>query len=165
MRNKNSFRQRSKGFTLIEMLIVVAIIGILSSLILVGLASFRSRGRDARRVADVKQVQNALEVYYTKNLKYPAVTGGSAEDRWEELTTTVTGGGIGISQLPIDPLSPSQDYDYKECNNQQGYIIAVILEDTTNTVLANDIDGTSSGSCNFGGINCDDSTGTYCVMF
>lgn len=162
MKNNNVSK---RGFTLIEMLIVVAIIGILSSLILVGLASFRSRGRDARRIADVKQVQNALEVYYTKNLKYPPVTGGSATDRWDELTTTIAGSGIGISQLPNDPLSPSQEYDYKECNNQQGYVIAVTLEDSDNTTLSNDIDGTSSGSCNFGGINCDDDSGVYCVMF
>jgi len=96
--------KKQKGFTLIEMLIVIAIIGILSALILVGLSQFRMRGRDARRIADVKQVQNGLEIYYTRNLAYPSVTGGSAAQRWGELTTTITGAGLGLSQMPQDPL-------------------------------------------------------------
>jgi general secretion pathway protein G len=156
--------KKQKGFTLIEMLIVVAIIGVLSALILVGLGSFRSRGRDARRIADVKQVQNALEVYYTKNLKYPEVLGG-AGDRWSELTSLITEGGIGISQLPEDPLSPSQSYDYKDCNNQQGYVIAATLEDADNTALDNDINNDdATTACSFSGtVDCDGSV--YCVMF
>jgi len=155
--------RKQKGFTLIEMLIVVAIIGILSALILVGLSQFRMRGRDARRIADVKQVQNASEIYYTRNLAYPTVTGGSASQRWGALTTTLTGAGLGLSQIPQDPLGSSHSYDYKDCNSSQNYVIAVSLEDTGNTVLNSDIDGTSSGTCDFGGINCNDPI--YCVQF
>jgi len=150
-------KNNKKGFTLIEMLIVVAIIGILSALILVGLSSFRTRGRDARRIADVKQVQNGLEIYYTKNLKYPTVTSGSPASRWTELTTALTGAGIGLTQVPKDPLEPDSSYDYKDGNNQQNYVIAVTLEDGTNTNLKNDIDGSVFG------INCDDPA--YCVQF
>jgi len=58
--------KKEKGFTLIEMLVVVAVIGLLASLILVGLSSFRTRGRDTRRVADTKEIQNGLELYYMK---------------------------------------------------------------------------------------------------
>src|SRR3989344_8228057 len=60
-----------KGFTLIELLVVIAIIGILASVILVGVASFRGKGRDARRISDVHQLQNALELYFTSNASYP----------------------------------------------------------------------------------------------
>jgi prepilin-type N-terminal cleavage/methylation domain-containing protein len=52
-----------KGFTLIEVLTVVAIIGLLASIVLVGLGSFRTRGRDTRRIADLRSTQNALELY------------------------------------------------------------------------------------------------------
>jgi len=61
-----------KGFTLIELLVVVAIIGLLATLSIVALNNARARARDAKRVADVKQVQTALELYYNDNGAYPA---------------------------------------------------------------------------------------------
>lgn len=65
---------QKKGFTLIELLVVVAIIGLLSTLSIVALNSARAKSRDARRVADVKQIQTALELYYNDNGQYPGST-------------------------------------------------------------------------------------------
>ena len=61
-----------KGFTLIELLVVVAIMGLLATLAVVALNQARSRARDTRRVADVKQIQTALELYYMDSYGYPA---------------------------------------------------------------------------------------------
>jgi len=61
-----------KGFTLIEILVVIAIIGVLSA---VGLASYRSaneKARNSRRQADVQQLRSALEMYKTDKDTYPA---------------------------------------------------------------------------------------------
>ncbi|TSC67031.1 MAG: general secretion pathway protein G, partial [Parcubacteria group bacterium Gr01-1014_72] len=63
--------KKNKGFTLIELLVVIAIIGILSSVVLASLNSTRTRARDARRVADIKQIQVALELYFDTNGEYP----------------------------------------------------------------------------------------------
>ncbi len=60
-----------RGFTLIELLMVIAIIGILASIVMVNLASARQKSRDAKRVADIKNIQLALEEYYNDNLYYP----------------------------------------------------------------------------------------------
>jgi len=57
--------KNQKGFTLIELLVVIAIIGILSSIVLASLNSARAKARDARRKVDLKQVQTALELYYS----------------------------------------------------------------------------------------------------
>jgi len=63
---------KSKGFTLIELLVVVAIISLLSSVVMASLNSARAKGRDAKRVSDLRQVQNALELYYSGSGSYPA---------------------------------------------------------------------------------------------
>ncbi|MFA6514572.1 MAG: prepilin-type N-terminal cleavage/methylation domain-containing protein, partial [Patescibacteria group bacterium] len=64
-------KQNKKGFTLIELLVVIAIIGLLSTLSILALNSARARARDAKRIADVKQIQTALELYYNDTGDYP----------------------------------------------------------------------------------------------
>ena len=66
---------RYKGFTLIELLVVIAIIGVLASVVLVSLNSARVKARDTRRKADLKQINQALELYYDANGKYPQAGG------------------------------------------------------------------------------------------
>ncbi|HHH12272.1 MAG TPA: prepilin-type N-terminal cleavage/methylation domain-containing protein, partial [Candidatus Moranbacteria bacterium] len=66
-----SGKATKKGFTLIELLIVIAIIGILASIILVNLAGARAKARDAERLTQIKSVQNALELYFLDNNRYP----------------------------------------------------------------------------------------------
>jgi type II secretion system protein G len=88
--------QKKKGFTLIELLVVVAIIGLLATLSIVALNNARARARDTRRVADIKQIQTALELYYNDNASYP--------------TTIVPGGAVSstgivyMAQVPKNPL-------------------------------------------------------------
>jgi prepilin-type N-terminal cleavage/methylation domain-containing protein len=79
MINKNKLGSIA-GFTLIELLVVVAIIGLLSSVVLVSLNTARSKARDAKRLADVRQLSSAMELYFTDKGFYPkAVTvGGNA---------------------------------------------------------------------------------------
>lgn len=72
---------KEKGFTLIELLVVIAIIGVLSTLAVVSLNNARQKSRDSKRVGDVKQMQNAMELYYNDANGYPqasAVAAGAA---------------------------------------------------------------------------------------
>ena len=65
----------SKGFTLIELLVVIAIIGILASMVIVSLTGARVKSRDGKRLAELKEMQKALELYYSNNGYYPGTPG------------------------------------------------------------------------------------------
>jgi len=62
------------GFTLIELLVVISIIGLLASTVFASVNSARAKARDARRLADVKQIGLALELYYDATGSYPDET-------------------------------------------------------------------------------------------
>lgn len=68
-------KKQEKGFTLIELLVVIAIIGLLASVVLLALNSARQKARDAKRLADVRQIASALELYFNDNNGYPGSTG------------------------------------------------------------------------------------------
>ena len=85
-----------KGFTLIELLVVVAIIGLLSTLSILALNTARARARDARRVADVKQIQTALEMYYNDAGVYPSTASAGQP-------IAVSGGSTFLKAIPAPP--------------------------------------------------------------
>lgn len=143
------------GFTLVEILIVVSIIGLLASIVLVGLGSFRARGRDARRVADVREIQNALELYYGKVGLYPA-------GNWSGLKQILVDAEIGVTTISDDPSGGSNHYQYG--SNGQSYVLGAHLEDKNNQALKDDVDG--SGALTFG-VECGTPAGDeyYCLKF
>lgn len=153
-----NFLRLKKGFTLIELLIVIAIIGLLASMVLVGFGSFRSRGRDARRIADMREVQNALELFYTRNNAYPASLD------WATLTTDLMGAGIGVNAIPNDPLGPLlTPYLYSASVDHQNYVIGATIEDPTHPVLTTDVDDPVNFPLENVGVSCADPI--YCVAF
>jgi len=60
-----------QGFTLIQLLVVTAIIGLLASIVLVSVNTARRKARDTRRLADMRTVVTALELYYDTYQAYP----------------------------------------------------------------------------------------------
>ena len=60
-----------KGFTLIEILIVVGLIGLLGTLSAIAIGSARSKMRDAKRLSDVRMLQSALEDHFKTVNQYP----------------------------------------------------------------------------------------------
>ncbi len=123
------------GFTLIELLVVIAIIGLLSTLSIVALNSARARARDARRVADVKQIQTALELYYNEQGKYPttALASGSA------IAGTATYmNAIPTAPTPVDGTCSDAQNTYTYANQTSGasYTLSYCLGANTADITA-----------------------------
>jgi prepilin-type N-terminal cleavage/methylation domain-containing protein len=104
-----------KGFTLIELLVVIAIIGLLSSVVLASLNTARSKARNAKRLSDLHQITNALEMYYDANGTYPVVTANT-DTNWRSECATWGGyapssviPGLVPTYLPSMPSDPSMD--------------------------------------------------------
>lgn len=160
--NKLISKNSTRGFTLIEVLIVVGIIGLLASVVLSGLGSVRSRGRDARRAADLRQVQQGLELYYTRNQRYPD------EMSWGSLETELKTSNIGITGISNDPLcgdggscTAEEDYQYFSTNGEE-YVLQALLEDKDSPIAKDSFDDPFSGS------KCGDDRGDrfyYCIKF
>jgi len=67
---------KNKGFTLVELLVVIAVIGILSSIVLVSLRYARGKGQDVRIISSVKQIKTIIESNYS-GISYPDLTNDS----------------------------------------------------------------------------------------
>lgn len=107
-------KSKQKGFTLVELLVVVVVLGILAT-VTVGIlnnSGLRQKARDSQRVADLKKIQTALELYFGQNRQYPAAAAS-----W---TDTAAAGFNGVlvpsylSSLPKDPLN-STDTSKQGC--------------------------------------------------
>lgn len=66
---------RKNGFTLLELIVVIAIIGILAVIVLVALDESRMRGKDSARKIEIQEVIKALELYYSDGGLYPLYGG------------------------------------------------------------------------------------------
>jgi len=107
----------NKGFTLIELLVVISIIGLLSSVVLASVNTARSKARDSKRIQDLKQLQNAVELYRLQNNQYPPAAGWNGQvtsgtcalvgsGGWLQSNTANWIPGLAptyIATLPIDP--------------------------------------------------------------
>jgi len=145
-----------KGFTLIEILIVVAIIAILASVVLVGLGPTQQAGRDARRISDLHEVQNGLELYFQKCGYYPGVTAGpcdsTASTGYTTMAAVLTGSSIGVSTIPEDPMNTgSHVYEFATNGaNATQYVLQADLENASSSVFISYSAPSNAGSVGSG---------------
>lgn len=124
---KNIFNE---GFTLVELLVVISIIGVLLALSLSAFSSTKKSARDGKRKADLEQIRSALEIYRTDCKTYPAaVSFGNPLTGAETPCLT----NIYMAEVPKDSLTPTYDYRYNGIS-QNSYALCAYLETVTATV-------------------------------
>ena len=147
--NKAKRLYKTNGFTMIELLVVIVILGILS---VIGLGSFRSsqiKARDSKRKSDIKNIGEALEIYYNDFGQYPVADGAGgmmacgvdaqelcvANEIWHNSTNNTT----YMVQLPEDPSGGK--YYYKTSPTGNYYQIYAHLENDQDRDVPTDADG------------------------
>ena len=172
----NRHSQKQTGFTIVELLIVIVVIGILAAITIVAYNGIQNRANDSRRISDLSQISKALEVYYVDNSKYPDVTSGAGATI--KACISATGNPSWpcwngdsdnnrvlpkqyMASIPIDPVRKdvnaggypntyaSRLYCYQAKPDLQGYRLGTYLE-TISTTDSNYFNGTENvGYCNF----------------
>jgi len=132
-----------KGFTLIEILIVIAIIGILAAAILVVLNGAREKARDRIRMSDLINIKIALELYYANNNQFPAAHAGGTDrstgcvssgspydgDYWNKTGGCSAGSTLDSllstqfpNKMPVDPVNKIITCANDTCGHYYSYI-------------------------------------------
>ena len=138
MKKFKIFNQK-KGFTLLELLIVISIIGVLVALGTVSYSTAQKKSRDSRRKMDMKNIQTAMESYYAQNGSYPTAT--------TNLTDKFSGNSL--------PKDPKTGVDYSYGLSAAGYCVCSTME----------IAGSGNAKGITGGFACDYSNQiSFCVQ-
>jgi len=120
-----------KGFTIIELLVTIAIVAVLSSVILVALSNAKEKSRDARRLSDMNEIQNALNLYFTDNNRFPIVTPAVDITGSDAFSIEIEGAGV-ISETPTDPVNTGGlVYSYVSSSSGADYTLSFCLETDT----------------------------------
>ncbi len=117
--NKCTPRSRQPGFTIVELLIVIVVIGILAAITIVAYSGIQDRAKYAREQSDISSLNKLINLYYVDNGSYPS-TGGSAfagnSTGWSQAANFVP--GIVPTYAPSIPQMPSST----DVNNSYIYV-------------------------------------------
>lgn len=163
---------RRNGFSLIELLVVISIIGLLSTMSVVSLDGARQKARDARRQGDISTLRTAIEMYKTQysDDRVPVA------NNWTALSSALSN---FLTAAPQDPNNTGA-YTYVYCRNtlanDNGYLIAAVLEQkvevfgdmdikpeiagTPDCIQSNTVENGASAVRPWASIDCADGTGS-----
>lgn len=144
-----------KGFSLVELLVVIGIMGSLVTILLPNFLDARLRGKDAKRKLDIEQMRSALEMYRSLSGAYPAngsflntnCTIDSPFTYTDPVSGTVT---TLMASIPKDP--GCNKYRYTDNSTTSDYTICAYLESSTTATSAAGLNCNQSGTavpCNY----------------
>lgn len=134
-----------QGFSLVELLVVLAIIAVISGISMFALNDVRISSRDARRKADLETIRSALELYKSDCGSYPTAVPTSG--------TSITGpsglpcaGNVYMQTVPTEPTSGNYTYALLSAT---AYELCTHLEQGTGSVTCGGGSTCAGGTCNY----------------
>jgi general secretion pathway protein G len=119
--------KKQGGFTLLELLIVIVIIGILALLIIPNITSAPKKARDTKRKTDLTTIRKGLEEYFVNNNVYPGSSGTIGPSG--ALAELAAGSAPIVKTLPTDPKGTAPyTYVYTPANSNSAYTLTACLE-------------------------------------
>lgn len=117
------------GFTLVELMVVIAIIGLLTAAGTMIVTSVRARARDARRTANIDQLMKALDLYNNQTGAYPVSTSPVCLDGTDLVSTALKGSNL-IGNDFKDPIFTDNNQCYRYTSDASGatYALRYFLE-------------------------------------
>jgi len=145
--------KKNRAFTVIEVIVVVSLISILAATVIANMSQSSAVSRDAQRKADLRNVQQALELYRQEHGRYPAGCNGTG---WSGQIGTsyacpsgasdyIRGTAVKpfvpkfLSVLPVDPKKGSGDYGYVYRTNTEGTVYKFVARNSVEINNLNDI--------------------------
>ena len=139
-------KSKHAGFTLVELLVVITIIGILAAIVLATLSGAGPQSRDVDRKADLRTLQAAVELYRSDNGRYPEGCNGPGNWSGQQDTDYACSSGNQyitnlapeyIPVLPRDPKSNGDDSGYVYTVDEEGFVYKIMA---LNTVESETVD-------------------------
>lgn len=100
-----SLKQRQSGFTIVELLIVIVIIGILATLVIVTFSGVQQKARDSERKTDINAIAGQLEAGYANKGYYPTHAGLLSATTREDLEIRIDAKAFSDPKNPNAPLA------------------------------------------------------------
>jgi prepilin-type N-terminal cleavage/methylation domain-containing protein len=134
-------KQKTRGFTIIELIVVIVIIAVLVAIVISSVTKYQIKSRDIKRIADLEQINLAIKMYYSIRGYYPICSTYILNGNTDCLSLALISENI-MTKLPIDPRTPAgatagvwgRDYQYESQTNPSKYYIRGSLEGTLNSV-------------------------------
>lgn len=129
---------KKTGFTLVELLVVVAIIGLLSGMVVISMKNVKAKARDSQRVSDMNSIATALNMYHNDFNAYPYPDGCTPDD--PDQGCYITGSdplsvalkdSSAITSVPTDPLNVDNYRYYYQGVDGEDFYLEYYLETTS----------------------------------
>ena len=139
-----------KGFTLVELLVVLTVIAVLVTISVFGLQGARESARDSRRKSDLETIRSGLEIYRADCDAYPSsiTFGGSLRGTVANPSAACSTSNTYIAEIPQDPQDPSRAYRYARTSTIT-YELCAALEQGSGSVSCGGSSSCGSKTCNY----------------